>query len=138
MSHTNVPQGFIMPKTEATGLIKITRVPCGEPPIDVRQEWVGMVLPCHPFVGYPDSGMDQGVLSGEKATLNRFGFSVPQDEAIAILERAAPGAARWWREHGYPKPGECFGFAENEAEIISDVTQKTIIMVDEERANPWR
>lgn len=125
---------------KAAGRIKIVKIPAGEAPAKIRGAWVGLILPCDPYLGWPTSdGPDRGVLSGKEAARNRCSFSVPQDEAIRILEESAPEAAAWWREKGFPHSGECFGFAEDEAEILSGVTRQKIIHVDEEmRGDPNR
>ncbi len=97
----------------ATGTITITRRPKGEAPQWVRQAWVGLTLPCHPYVGFPDAGLDRGVVSGAPVERNDYGFSVPQAEAIYALGAARRSeAARWWKSQGFPQPGQCFGFSE--------------------------
>lgn len=113
-----------------TGLIKIIKTPAGEAPLEIREVWVDMILPCGPILGY-SGGPECGVLS-EESTQSRYSFSVPQEEAIAILERKSPETATWWREHGFPHDGQYFGFAEEEAEIIEGVTPQRIILVTEE------
>lgn len=117
---------------ESTGQIRITRIPSGEAPFEIRKAWLGLILPCDPYLGYPDNGIEQGVLSGKKASRNRRGFSVPQDEALEILSLHNPAAATWWRENGFPTQEGYFGFGEGEAEIISGVTPQSIMQVTEE------
>ncbi len=121
-----------MQTTRLTGRIRITKVPNGEAPLRIRQAWVGLILPCDPYLGYPDNGCEQGVLSKKTNSRNRCGFSVPQDQAIAILKQKEPDIAKWWKRHGFPKANQCFGFAEEEAEILNGVTRQKIIHVSEE------
>ncbi len=124
---------------EKTGKIKIIRIPAGDAPLHVRQAWVGLILPCHPFVGLPDKGLDRSVLSRKRVERNKSGFSVSQVLAIAILENCKPRAAKWWKDHNYPKSGECFGFAEHEAEIVSGVRHQQIVHVtDDMQGDPNR
>lgn len=115
---------------KATGRIKITKVPEGEAPLWVRQAWVGLELPCDPIMGYPDQGdgnQDRGAVSQKHLENNRYGVSVPQEEALLILEKKNPAAAKWWRDHGLPEPGnKYFGFDEGEVEIISGVKRQVI------------
>ena len=121
------------------GRIRIVRVPAGEAPLFVRQVWVGLELPCDPYLGYPSGGMERGVLSGQESLFNRCGFSVPQDEALDILEAVSPPAAQWWKEHGFPREGQYFGFAQDEAEILSGVSlQQLTVYTDEMQGNPDR
>ncbi|MES3031380.1 MAG: hypothetical protein V4697_03125 [Patescibacteria group bacterium] len=127
---------------ESTGHIRITKVPDGEAPLEVREAWVGLTLPCGPYLGFSGVGEERGVLTGESVgcpTCGRYGFSVPQDEAIAILEKAKPEAALWWKKHGFPQVDQYFGFAEREAEIVSGISRQTVIHVtDEMQGQPER
>lgn len=117
----------------ATGWIRIKeRPPKGEAPLWVLEAWIGLTLPCHPYCGYPDGELERGVLSGKKASRNRRGFIVPQDEAIKILERERPSAAAYWREKGFPEHNKCFCFGEDEAEIVGGVTRQFIREVSDE------
>ena len=127
-------------KKSTTGRIKIVKVPAGEAPIEVRKAWVGLILPCDPYLGYPDNASERGVLTNKKRDRNRCGFSVPQDQAIEILEKEHSEAAAWWKAHGFPQDaGSRFGFAEEEGEIISGVTRQQIIEVtDEMQGDPNR
>ena len=129
-----------MKKTiESTGRIIITKMPDGEAPFNILEAWVGLTLPCDPYLGYSDEGLERGVLKNTESSRNRYGFSVPQDQAIAILEKERPEAATWWKEHNFPKTNQYFCFAEKEAEIVSGVTRQKIIEVtDEMMGNPNR
>ncbi len=111
----------------------------GEAPEHIKAAWKGLVLPCWPILGYPTGGYELGVMSGKQQERNRFGFSVPQQEALETLAKSAPEAAQWWRDHGFPKPGTCFCFGENEAEIVSGVTRQQIVHVTGEmQGDPYR
>jgi len=116
------------------------KIPAGEAPEHIRQAWVGLELPCDPILGCPDQP-EHGAVSGEKADRNRYGFSVPQFEALEILEKHNPEAAKYWRDQGFPKspPYDYFGFDEGEAEIISGITRQNLIHVpDETQGDPYR
>ncbi len=121
-----------MHTTEYTGRIRIKSTPGGEAPLWVRARWIGLVLPCHPYLGLPDQGLDQGVLSGTEVECNYFGFSVPQDRAIQILAKTWPKAADWWKEQGFPKASQHFGFAQDEAECVSGIILQRIFQVTAE------
>ena len=119
-----------MTTSTATGQIRITRVPTGEAPEEIRQAWVNVNLPCEPILGYGSDG-EHGVLSKKPLKRNRYSFQVPEDLAIEALEKAAPHAARWWQARGFPHPERWFVFAEEEAEIISGVTYQKVHHINE-------
>jgi len=89
--------------------IRITSVPPGEAPVNVREAWVGLKLPLQHET--PRRYLGSGVLSGPRSTFQTLvhlftfrlkvqtGFVVPSLIAIEILERTQPNAARWWREN---------------------------------------
>lgn len=116
--------------TEATGRIRITKVPGGEAPFKIREAWMGIELPCHPFYGM-QVGDERGVLSGDKVAQSRRAFTVPQAGALTALAAVNPDAAAWWRRRGYPNPSQYFSFAEDEAEIVSGVQQQQLFLAEE-------
>jgi hypothetical protein len=95
--------------------IRITCVPPGEAPLEIRQAWVGLVLPLHRkrAGGYFTSG----VLSGPRSALAvlrhlltfrykiQRGYVVSSQAAIAALEAVNPTAAHWWRDNTRHKVG---------------------------------
>ncbi len=105
------------------GAIKIVAVPSGEAPLQVREAWVGIVLP----LALPEKrqGLNTGVLTGPKMPLTRLlwhltgrysqtvGYLVESAVAISILSQQHPSAAQW-RQQNTPeflKPGRLFMFA---------------------------
>jgi hypothetical protein len=112
--------------------VLITAVPPGEAPEEIRQAWVGLVLPVAEGESGPTELPGFGVLSGRPEPFNclwrRFlgrtttaiGYAVPADTAVAILERASPKAAAWWFENTphLLGVGICLGFA---AEVCKEV-----------------
>lgn len=106
------------------GQIKIIATPEGEAPLEVRKAWVGLILPCHPILGYSEG--DVGALSHKPTERNRRVVNVPQDTAIQILALFDPESAQWWRDLGYPKSGGYFSFGESEIEVIHGVNHQQI------------
>ncbi len=104
-----------------SGFVVITRVPNGDIPLWVRTAWVGLVLPFVSYVGYVDFGIDHGLLTSEEMSFNRRGYSVPQIQAINILERENERASKWWKDQGLPLSGMYFGFNEEEAEVVNEM-----------------
>jgi hypothetical protein len=119
-----------MPAAEVKGIIRIIRIPDGELPIAIRQSLVGLALPCEPYLGFADDD-ECGAVSG-KPVPKRCGFSVRQVELMAILERERPEAFRWMQEQGFPQSGKYFGFAEDEAVVVHNVTRQQLIQVTSE------
>jgi hypothetical protein len=103
--------------------IKIVKVPAGEAPEEIRKVWVGMILPCHPLVGYAKwDERERGALSEEQNSRNRYSYAVPQKDALQLLADAGGErlqAANWWKAQGYPKEDpsmDHFSFYQLEAE----------------------
>ncbi len=80
--------------------IQIVKVPVGEAPLWVREQWVGCVLPVE-FVG---ATWAKGVLTGTPHAIP-FGswYWVAWDRAVMALESQGKGdAADWWRSTSHP------------------------------------
>ena len=124
---------------DMSGRIRIIKRPEGEASAEIRQAWVGETLPCLPELTYSAGDFEQGLLTGKDLDRKGYVFRVPQDLALEILDKNKPEAAAYWRHLGFPRRGECFVFAEDEAEIIRGVTRQSIVQVtDEMRGGPNR
>lgn len=98
------------------GFIRITKVPAGEAPKSVREQWVGLKLPCgHRSAEGPSVF---GVESKESTARRPDCWKVVQSEALAVLEQKDAAAAQWFKDRGYPYEGLVFSFAPDEAEPI--------------------
>ena len=89
--------------------VEIIARPDGEAPEWVRDAWIGLRLP----LSHPDkrAWRGTGVLTGPRSSLGNLlamvrgrtermpGYLVDAETAIAILGRANPAAASWWREN---------------------------------------
>lgn len=124
--------------------IKIVKIPDGEAPEEIRQAWVGLVLPAHHVVGYGKwKERERGALSKEFNARNRYGYSVLQKEALDVLEKKHPEAAKWWRAQGFPlsEAGmDHFSFGQFEVEEIAGTFthQKIVHITEEMQGNPDR
>ncbi len=130
-------------ESEATGRIRITKIPAGEAPSWIREAWPDRVLPCLPHYGRAYGEPDRGVLSREPVgceQCGRLSFLVPQAAALEVLAAECDEkVVAWWREQGYPKAGEFFAFGADEVEIISGVTRQAVTVVeDDDWGNPDR
>ena len=77
--------------------IRIVAIPPGEAPAQIREQWVGLVLPLSPFHLSECQVQGFGVLSGDEETM--MGYVIEIEDAIAPLARKSPTAAAWWRNH---------------------------------------
>lgn len=123
-------------ENSATGRIRIKKVPAGEAPLVIREVWVGLILPCFPFIGYINGEVFE-VVSGEEIQNVGRGVSVPQDQALDVLERSNPSAASWWRTLGFPQPNQYFFFTEDEIEILSGVSEAPMRVFDDMDTGHW-
>lgn len=113
--------------------IRVVATPPGEAPDDVREAWIGMVLPLVPGHLRPIRMPQFGVVTGPKTPLMMrlaafLGFwkahpatyPVYARTALRLLADHAPIAEAWWRTnapHMY-REGIVFGFAEHVCEIV--------------------
>jgi hypothetical protein len=106
--------------------IRIVRRPHGEAPEDVRDAWIGLLLPVVLSQSRLVERRTFGVLSGPRSRLalrlktlfgggtRRRGYAVNAPVAIDILQDVNPLAAAWWRTNApqWIKPGLCLFFEE--------------------------
>ncbi len=126
---------------EATGRILIIKTPAGSAPLEIREAWVmDEPLPCYPYIGYP-AGLVKDVLTKEYVEVKKCGVIVPQRQALEILQRHNPVAAKWWTDHGFPQwrggLGQFF-FTEDEIVIVSGVIQSPPRVFDNMETGHWR
>lgn len=91
--------------------VRIIDVPPGEAPVEVRNAWVGLVLPLSEGRATPRRILVAGVKSGPKGFIEflrhllarrlfiREGYEVDVLPALEILEKSNPSAAEWWRQN---------------------------------------
>jgi len=86
--------------------IRIVGVPPGEAPQNIREQWVGLVLPLAP--DFPTTFQTEtfGVVSGEEDDEPTIGYVVDFEAAMAVLAGNSPDAVSWWREHASYLLGE--------------------------------
>lgn len=112
--------------------VRIVQTPPGEAPIDIREAWVGLVLPLSPGEVGPRQLLTQGVLTGPRTLLgyvvsrllHRFkvvnGFLVDSTGAVEVLARHNERAATWWRTHApaIVRSGGAFVFHSEACELV--------------------
>jgi len=77
--------------------IRIIGVPPGEAPLEIREQWIGLILPLAD--GQPCAWETKGfgVLTGTINPEQTIGFAVYPHEAMAALREKSPEAAAWWK-----------------------------------------
>src|SRR5437588_6190515 len=107
--------------------IRIVKRPHREAPEDVRDAWIGLLLPVVPSQSRLVERRSFGLLSGPRSLLalrfkslfgggtRRRGYAVITPVAIDILQDLDPLAAAWWRTNApqWIKPGLCLFFEED-------------------------
>ena len=78
--------------------VRIVAIPPGEAPKEIREHWVGLILPL--AVGHSSAVEIEscGVLSGKMEDM-AIGYVVEIEDALAVLTKKSPEAAAWWREN---------------------------------------
>jgi hypothetical protein len=89
--------------------VRITSIPPGEAPEEVRRAWIGLELPLVNASGGPLTVHAAGVLTGPRGFFGRLfglasgsvnetsGFVVKVKDAMELLAAKDPAAFEWWR-----------------------------------------
>lgn len=93
--------------------ILIIKTPTGEAPLEIRQAWVGLKLQSDGLAPAATTN-PIGILTRKPIEDSQDVWLVPQHEAIETLEKHNPQAAKWWKDHDYPRPWD-FTFQKDEA-----------------------
>ena len=95
--------------------VRIVRVPQGEAPLEVRQAWVGLILPVSHFGEGLEVGLKTGMFQPKRAWV-----AVPRQLALEILESKDPVAAKWFKDSlGERTAVGHFAFGRNEIEELT-------------------
>ncbi len=112
--------------------IRIKGTPPGEAPENIRQAWVGLVLPVLPQFSGIHTRLGCGVLTGPKTQFGRVlaalrgrgkkqtGYIVEAKTALELLANHSKEAAEWWRQNApqFLKPKFYFLFSADSCEEI--------------------
>lgn len=118
--------GFLMRQiqVEDLGTIRFTSVPRGGAPFEIREQWIGVEVPClfsHDGVPPNEGDGTYDVETGLEVP-DYPGYIVLQTDAIEALQRKSPEAAEYWMERGFPfHPFALFLFDHNSAEVVKPV-----------------
>ena len=101
-----------------TERIRIIDTPPGQAPEWVRKEWVGVELPVEEKAPGPEEGIQYGIRGGKPENLG--GYFVLTPDAISLLRKKSPEAARWWEINVDLDSVTRFVFKREVCEIIPD------------------
>lgn len=99
--------------------IRITRVPGGDAPEEIRRAWVGLVIPVDETIEQPTLIESRMISSGVYAGPVK-GCTVMAIEAFKELARSGSDAYHWWWKHArqYYQPGMHLVFNSEACELI--------------------
>lgn len=92
--------------------IKIIKVPSGEAPLNVRENWVGLVLSAQEYWG---ESFGISTLTKTECTI---GYSIDIDHALSVLTKKSPDSANWFRRSLDVWAATNFVFGKDEAEVV--------------------
>jgi hypothetical protein len=78
-------------------LIRIIAIPPGEAPLEIREQWVGLILPLVEDEACAWEMETFGILTGKIESETTIGYAVGLHEAMAALGEKSPEAVAWWR-----------------------------------------
>jgi hypothetical protein len=83
-------------RNRTVGWVRIVDVPRGEAPLEIREAWVGALLPLRSWETQPGTVKSGSMLTPGGPVLDD-GYAVAGRAAIQALGRSSPAAAAWWR-----------------------------------------
>lgn len=95
--------------------IKIIAIPPGQAPLEIREAWVGLILPI--AENKSSDTIQMGALGGKPENLG--GYDVETKVAIKELKKKSPKAAKWWESNINPEWAPRLTFKREVCELIS-------------------
>jgi len=112
---------------EDLGTIRFISTPLGGAPISVREQWVGLEMPClftHDGVPPNPGDTNRDVETGFVVP-DYPGYIVLQVHALEALKKKSLEAVEYWRSRGFPQtPSALFIFDHNSAEVVKPVKNR--------------
>ena len=110
---------------EDLGTIRFISVPRGGAPLPIREQWIGVEVPCL----FSHDGSDEWESTHDVETGLEVpdypGYIVLQTHAIEALQRKSPEAAKYWMRCGFPNHAfALFLFDHSSAEIVKPVKNR--------------
>lgn len=104
--------------------IRITSVPKGNAPLEIKKKWIGVEIPC---IYFDSVGAEElADVVGGAQTASYRSYCVFQFHAIAALEALHPDAAKWWRDNGFPRHLQgTFAFSAESVEPLGEIKTRS-------------
>lgn len=98
--------------------IRITQVPGGDAPVDVRAAWVGLTIPVDPAFEQP-ALIDSGMVASKCYAGPVKGYTVLAIDALRELAKSSDAYQWWWKNaRQYYRHGMHLVFNEEACELI--------------------
>ncbi|MBI4155653.1 MAG: hypothetical protein HY507_00285 [Candidatus Zambryskibacteria bacterium] len=75
--------------------VRIKSRPAGGAPIEIRDKWIGLILPVLDM----SNNLLADVMTGKLVTDRVGGYAIRWDDAMNVLEQKHPEARKWWEEN---------------------------------------
>lgn len=109
---------------EDLGIIRFIATPSGGAPLEIRQQWIGVEVPClfsHDGVPINPGDIVRDVETGFEVP-DYPGYIVLQVDALEALQMESPRAVAYWLSRGFPQGAlNVFLFDHNSAEVVKPV-----------------
>jgi hypothetical protein len=112
---------------EDLGVVRFTSAPRGGAPLLIREQWIGVEVPClFSHDGSPQAGDSlHDVVTGMEIP-DYPGYIILQTMAIEALRKKSPEAADHWNKAGFPlRPLAIFLFSLESAEVVKPVATRS-------------
>ncbi len=111
-------------KMEDLGTIRFTTAPRGGAPLEIREQWVGIEVPClfsHDGVPPNPGDTTHDVETGVEVP-DYPGYIVFQVDALEALKKKSQKAVKYWQSRGFPQhPFALFLFDLSSAEVVKPI-----------------
>lgn len=95
--------------------IRITSTPPGQAPLEIREKWIGVIIP---LIQQNTKGIQVGVAGGQPENVG--GYRVNPREAVNCLAKTSPEASSWWNENFPVDSALAFAFSKDVCELIEE------------------
>ncbi len=112
---------------EDLGTVRFTSAPRGGAPLSIREQWIGVEVPClFSHDGLPQRGDSlHDVVTGMEIP-DYPGYIILQTMAIEELRKKSPEAADYWNSSGFPLHSfAIFLFSLESAEVVKPVMTRS-------------